>query len=58
MMLRTANASAVVSCAAGLAAWLPQIELYVRIFGGLVAATAGALAIIVHVRTLRKKEKK
>lgn len=55
-MIRVANTSAVVSCAAGLTAWLPQLELYIRVFGGIIAAIAGLLAIFVHIRTLRKKK--
>lgn len=57
MMLRLANTSAAVSCAAGITAWLSQFELYIRVFGGMIAAVAGVLAIIVHLRTLRKNKR-
>lgn len=56
-MIRVANTSAAISCAAGLAAWLQPLELYIRIAGGLVALAAGILTIVIHVRTLRKGKK-
>lgn len=57
-MKYAANASAVVSVCSAVIPWLESLEHMLRISGIVVALVAGVLSIVIHIRTLRKKDKK
>lgn len=55
-MTHGGHVSAVVAACSGVVAWLPTVELAVRLCGGLVAIAAGIVSILVHLHNRKAKK--